>query len=219
LLARAHPDVLLRLGGHCLLPLPLGTAVLPNIACVHGIILTADGYLLLAQRTSGASYAPNSWSASFEEQLTTVDLRDLAQPFHRAAQRGALEEFGCEVDLARIHLVTVILELEILNLALVAILETEQPLEQIRRRWQTSPRPSHATEIADIDGVRASPESLKELAASKEYRDNPLHPTSDLRADLLARWLRNGLSANLCFVCAASVASWLSPRSATATST
>ncbi len=155
------------------------------------LLLTADNRLLLAQRSANrTAYVPLHWSASFEEQVTEQDLRGGDRVFHLAVQRGVIEEFGIHVDPSRIHVLSVLLELDNLNLAVVALVEAAQTLEQIHRSWSGDPRPSHAWEAETLDGIEADLAALDALASGAEFRLAPLHPTSRARCALLARWLR-----------------------------
>lgn len=187
---RDDPGRFLRAGRSWLVPMPLGPARLPGLAVVHGIVLTSDGRLLLAQRSETLAYAPLHWSISFEEQITEGDLRGGDRALHLAASRGLLEEFGIAADPARIHLLSAVLEMDNLNLAAVVLIETAETLDGIRGRWSSEPRPTHAWEARALDGIEADPVRLEALARGADSSREPLHPTSRMRCALLARWLR-----------------------------
>lgn len=189
---QSRPDRFLRDGGRWLEPVPLGTTRLPGLSVAHGIVRTSDGHLLMAQRAEDVSYAPLHWSASFEEQVTAEDMGEIDRVFHLAASRGMHEEFGVTVDPSRVHLVSFLLEMENLNLAAVVLFDVPETLEEIRKSWKEEPRPSHAAEAKEVDGIEADPAALEALAGGGESRLEPLHPTSRLRCALLARWLREG---------------------------
>jgi hypothetical protein len=143
---RNHPGRFLRADRSWLVPTPLGPARLPGLAVVHGIVLTSDGRVLLAQRSETLAYAPLHWSISFEEQITAGDLRGGDRVLHLAASRGLVEEFGVAADPARIHLLSALLEMDNLNLAAVVLIETAETLDGIRERWSGELRPTHAWE-------------------------------------------------------------------------
>lgn len=188
---RNHPDRFLRDGQRWLEPVPLGDARLPGLAVVHVIALTADGFVLAAQRAKKLSYAPEHWSISFEEQVTESDFRERDRAFHNAAHRGMLEEFGVDAEPSRIHLISALLEMSNLNLAAVVLIEASQTLDEIRHGWSTEPRPTHAWEADAVDGIEADPAVLDRAARGEGERLSPLHPTSRLRCAILARWLRS----------------------------
>jgi TIR domain len=188
---RNHPDRFLRDGQRWLEPVPLGDARLPGLAVVHVIVLTADDFVLAAQRAKKLSYAPEHWSISFEEQVTELDFRERDRAFHNAAHRGMLEEFGVDVEPSRIHLISALLEMSNLNLAAVILINASQTLDEIRRSWATEPRPTHAWEADAVDGIEADPAVLDKVTGEEGNRLVPLHPTSRLRCAILARWLRS----------------------------
>ena len=187
---KRNPCRFLRDGKHWIVPLPLGQAQLPGLAVVHAIVLTSDSRLLMAQRGPKVSYAPLHWSASFEEQVTDLDMRDGDMVFHAAARRGMLEEFGIKVGLREVSLVSFLLETDSLNLAAVALIRVDLTLDQIRSVWLGPPRPSHAWEAVAVDGVLVDVADLDAMAADGHWRLGALHPTSPLRCAMLARRLR-----------------------------
>jgi hypothetical protein len=194
---RNHPDRFLRDGGRWLEPVPLGDTRLPGLAVVHVIVLTADEFVLAAQRAKTLSYAPENWSISFEEQVTETDLRERDRAFHHAAHRGMLEEFGIDIAPSRIHLISALLEMDNLNLAAVVLMQAPQTLDEIRRSWENDPPPSHAWEAQALDGIEADPTVLEKAAGGEGGWLEPLHPTSRLRCAILARWLRSAQPVNL----------------------
>lgn len=187
---RDQPTRFLSDGGRWLVPIPLEDAQLPGLAVVHVLVLTSDGQVLLAQRARTLGYAPLHWSVSFEEQVTEADLREPNRVFHIAAQRGLFEEFGILADLSRVHLLSALLEMENLNLAAVMLIDAVETAETIHATWAGDPRPSHFWEAEAVDGMTANVDTLDELAGGAEFPRGPLHPTSRLRAAMLARWLR-----------------------------
>jgi hypothetical protein len=60
---------------------------LPIAAAVAPIVLTSDGFLLVARRSAGMAFAPGAWAVTMEEVMLPSD-RDLKA----AAQRGVQEE-------------------------------------------------------------------------------------------------------------------------------
>jgi hypothetical protein len=185
--AQKYRKRFLRDGSRWLVPLPLGEARLPGLAAVHVIVLTADNRLLLAQRSAKVSYAPLHWSASFEEQVTEVDVCQGDRVFHCAAKRGMVEEFGIDVDPSRIHLISALLEMTCLNLGVEVLIDATQTFEQIRSAW--SDKPSHGWEVGILDSTEADLLTLDALAGGAEFCLEPLVPTSRIRCALAARWM------------------------------
>lgn len=78
----------------------------PGNACVHGIVETRDGRILLCLRRPGAAYFPVCWSGSFEEQIR-LDVPGEPGDANALAttERALKEEFGInpdEIDAVRI---------------------------------------------------------------------------------------------------------------------
>jgi hypothetical protein len=171
------------MAGTWIQPMPLGNTVLPGIAVVHGIVLTSDGQVLMAQRSAKVGYAPLHWSASFEEQLNGHDLDTGTDPFIHAACRGFHEEFGCDVDASRVTLLSAVLQIDLLNIGLVFLLRPDSTSTQIEQRWADS-----APDRWEAKQLGWLPEqALDEVSWSQKF--HPLHVTSRLRCELLRRWI------------------------------
>lgn len=164
-------------------PVPLGRTVLPGIAAVHGIVLTADDQVLLAQRNTDVSYAPLHWSASFEEQLNEHDLGADEDPFTHAARRGLREEFAIDIDPFRISALSALLQLDLLNLGMVMLLRPDLTAAQIEDRWiSLAPDAREARQLGWFPCAH-----LHHLTPGKAF--SPLHATARLRCELLRRWI------------------------------
>jgi hypothetical protein len=172
-------------------PVPLGPSMLPGLAVVHVMVLTADGMLLMVQRSPKVSYAPLHWSASFEEQVTACDFTRGGNGFVNAARRGFLEEFGLQVPPGNISVLSAVLELDNLNLGLCLLLRPEATAENIRSHWLSEPRPTHHWEANAVDSMEAHTDLLKQVASGKYSSHEPYHPTSRIRCAILARWLKD----------------------------
>lgn len=170
-----------------------GRPRLPGIAVVHGLLLTSDRKLLLTERSRRrVSYAPGHWSASFEEQITESDFACGDEAADRASRRGVEEEFGLVLPARResVQVISALLELDSLNLGIVALVRPDVDAAAIEARWRTEPRPTHAWEAEQIRFIEASPETLRAASRGEaEALPQPLHPTSRLRMAMLARWL------------------------------
>jgi 8-oxo-dGTP pyrophosphatase MutT (NUDIX family) len=168
---------------------------LPGLAVVHVITVTADGQVLMTQRSATVAYAPLHWSASFEEQVTDQDAAAGSAIFEETARRGLREEFGIDVNPENVRLISVILQMDNLNLAPVVFIETKETLEEIRQIWSGLPRPSHAWEAEAIDGEIVDPVKLEAFVRNNLWRQGKLHPTSSCRLAVLARWLQERAAA------------------------
>lgn len=189
-LARNEPERLARISFESrTLPAPLGSANLPGLAVVHAIVTTRDRTLLLARRSMETSYAPGHWSSSFEEQVTEGSEGG-PESAVEAVQRGMLEEFGPRVAWSDVKILGAILELDSLNLAVVAHLACGLSSTEIRELWLAEPRPSHHHEATEIEFAPLRDprdfEGLKGILA-----DRPPHPTSMLRLRMFAAHARH----------------------------
>jgi hypothetical protein len=162
-----------------LLPRPFGEGSAPGIACVHAVVRTSDGQVLLAQRSLLASYWPGAWSISFEEQVT-ASSGDRPEDAVAAALRGFEEEFGLVAERSHGAVMGALLELDTLNVAVVVRLDVPFTAEQILTRWSTEPRPSHHHEAVALAFVSDEAAQIAALIEGRSERD-PLHPTSRLR--------------------------------------
>lgn len=68
----------------------------PGILAVHGVLETADGWLVCGLRRADAAYCPRTWSMSFEEQVELADETD--QTLADTTSRGIAQEFGPHVS-------------------------------------------------------------------------------------------------------------------------
>jgi len=183
-----HPEHFLRSQNNWVVPMPLGEVILPGIAVIHGIVLTSDNRLLLVQRSSKLSYAPLHWSASFEEQITASDMKNNT-PLTDAARRGMMEEFGIKVSRDKVQPISMILEIGFLNLASVVLIHTNETAKEIQQKWSNKESVEGAWEANALDSIEVSRKNLDSLATAKT-RPRQLHPTSQIRCALLARWLQ-----------------------------
>ena len=166
-------------------PVPLGSTALPTIAVVHGIVLTSDDHLLLAKRSARAHYAPAHWSASFEEQLNEHDFNEEADPFTNAACRGFREEFGGDLTPDQVVALSAVLQLDLLNVAMIMLLQPDLTAAQIQESWRSGPL--DAWEAQELQSLPIR--DLDRLSRGDADPFMPLHTTSRLRSSLLQRWI------------------------------
>jgi len=166
-------------------PVPLGSTALPTIAVVHGIVLTSDDHLLLAKRSARAHYAPAHWSVSFEEQLNEHDFNEEADPFTNAACRGFREEFGGDLTPDQVVALSAVLQLDLLNVAMIMLLQPDLTAAQIQESWRSGPL--DAWEAQELQSLPIR--DLDRLSRGDAEPFMPLHTTSRLRSSLLQRWI------------------------------
>jgi hypothetical protein len=97
----------------------------PNAFCLHLIIVTADGRLLLTKRSDRLRYNPGVWSLSVEEQMSEQDITHQPRRIMREwAGRLLDEELGLppdDVAETDIRILSVFIEADILNCSLAAV--------------------------------------------------------------------------------------------------
>jgi hypothetical protein len=173
--------------GSWLVPSPLGRVPLPGLAAIHAVVLTADRKVLFTRRPRNASFYPNHWSASFEEQLTARDFEcpDAPAPV-AAACRGLSEELGMTIEPSRCRVLSGLLEIGILNAGFMILIETSGDSQAIRTAWQT--RTDAEAETKEIEFIEAEPQALRQAIEERVF--GPWHPSSELRLEFLARWMK-----------------------------
>jgi hypothetical protein len=175
--------------------LQLSSAEIPCFACVHVILITADGKVVAARRAVHKNYHPLSWSFSFEEQMNATPRHHSQKadqsPFDTVVE-GAWEEFHVHVSRESIRLLSICLELPNYAADLVAIARCAETSDQIWSCWQ------QASDKGEHDCVVALDPQLESLAP-QFFRPDPApelddhaqwHPTSRMRllAFLAHRW-------------------------------
>ena len=139
-----------------------------------------------ATRRPDPQNAPGRWSISFEEQLTTVDTTSTREdPFSAAARRGFAEEFGIPAGTVSICVIAAILETDILNRAIFALIDSDATAKELEHAAQLAIT-GGSEEIAAVRVIDGSPTSLRTAAQRTD-----LHATSALRAVLLAGLVGN----------------------------
>jgi hypothetical protein len=162
-----------------------GRAHLPGTACVHCILISQDQKVVLTLRAKRSEHSAGLWSASFEEQLTDRDFAAAENPIAAAARRGFAEEFRMPAATLKVNVLSALLETEILNVAMVAIVETPATADDIRRAVNAA----RVTSDTELDAVEFVDSSTDALHAAVQRSD--LHPTSAIRLDMLARHIHH----------------------------
>ena len=159
----------------------------PSIATVHAIVLLADGYLVEAQRSSTAEYAPGTWAASFEEQMQRKDAEGGAG-IRTCVRRGIEEEFGVTLaeDELEIAAVSLGIEWELINTVALVVVKLTLCSDQF------SERSRDGIPDGELDRVAMTPvlQRLESLSQSElgfwiDADPRQTHPTSSARLALL----------------------------------
>jgi len=163
-----------------------GHPITPGLAAVHGVVLTRDRKLVLMRRAADVLYRPSHWAATFEEQMVADDLVE-SDAIAGATLRGVHEELGVPPRLARCTFLSALVELETLNIAFLSRIDVAFESRELLALARSAP---DARDADRIDFVDAEPSILRALAESGGGASHaPLHPTSALRLELLARQL------------------------------
>ncbi len=162
-----------------------GRPVTPGLAAVHGAVTTTDGKLALMRRSAEVLYRPSHWAATFEEQMVQADLVE-TDAIAFATLRGVHEELGVPRELCHTRLLCALVELETLNVAFYSHVAVEVSSTELAHLARTAP---DACDADRLDFVATTPRLLRELSRSGGGSAHaPLHPTSALRLEVLARY-------------------------------
>lgn len=163
-----------------------GAPLVPGLAAVHGAVVTSDAQLVLMRRSAGVLYRPLHWAATFEEQMIAADL-SAPDALERAVLRGLHEELGVAAGRARTRFLTALIELETLNIAFLSRVDVAASAREVRELCAGAPDAHDADSVAFVP---AEPAVLRALVSSGGRPGHaPLHPTSALRLEALARHL------------------------------
>jgi len=152
------------------------TGWLPGLAAVHCVLLTGDRQVVATRRPGNSEFAAGRWSVSYEEQLTSVDFDGDEDPFSAAARRGYAEEFQLPGKTLGVRIIGAIVETQILNRSLLALVQTDVTAEQLN-----GVALDNLPEIDAISTIASTPGVLRREA----LRDD-LHPTAPIRLEILA---------------------------------
>lgn len=147
--------------------------------CMHAVVITSDGKVLLTQRSSKVSYYPRAWSVSVEEQLSELDDPASAEGgvVLRWAKRALREELSVleeHYDVRNLRALAVFLEGEILNCSLATLLPLGISSHELDVILRSRPREDHEFESWQFL-------TFQELAKEFLHPMRTLHPTSGYR--------------------------------------
>jgi hypothetical protein len=157
-----------------------GTIELPGIASVHCIVVTSDGHVVCTRRPDSGLYSPGRWSVSFEEQFTSSDFVDGADPVRAAALRGLAEELGLPPGRASVSVHATAIEVSLLNHCVLATVAAAATRDDVRAAWART----RSAETDALEFLDASADTLR-----IEAQRSDLQPTSPLRMLALAQHL------------------------------
>jgi isopentenyldiphosphate isomerase len=155
-----------------------GTIRFPNSLCLHMVVLTSDGYLLLTQRSTKVDMFKAMWSCSVEEQLNLVDLKGSEKDFAKNwCERLLFEELGVEpdgYDLQNSRVFAVFIESDVLNLNLAGITLLKHDRKTLDAIIDKHPRTDYEFQTWEFVAWNDLPKEL--MLPSRPY-----HPSSGLR--------------------------------------
>jgi len=151
----------------------------PNSLCLHLLVFSADGALLLTQTHSGkANDYPGSWACSVGEQLSTEDVltldQDCAQKWvTRALHEEVAVEPG-EYDPRQIRFLALTFEGDIANMAMVCAVHLSLSQEDVAARLRTANRLDNEFSSIEFVDIESVPREL--VCPSRAY-----HPSTGIR--------------------------------------
>ena len=150
----------------------------PHSFCLHAVVATSDGWVLLTRRSRAVIYHPDTWSVSLEEQFHRHDLRTAGeQAVQGWAERMLREELGVPASTAadsQVRAFAVFLEADILNCSLVALVTLSVTRQQLDALIAGHPRADY--EFQDWTFLQWSDIVRELVTPTRTY-----HPTAGLR--------------------------------------
>lgn len=157
-------------------------AKFPNTLCLHLVIVTFDGKVLISKRAPDVEYYPNTWSCSIEENMALKDLKGeggTAKAVLEWGKRALLEELGLTetaYSTDNLRILSVFLENDILNISLCGHVVLNIPSNQLSRIIRALPRMDY--EFTAWDFLEYEDKDLMAEILSPAL---PYHPTSRYR--------------------------------------
>ncbi len=166
----------------------LKVANYPNSFCLHLIIETKDGNVLITEISKEKSNDyPTTKAVSIGEQLELADFldqKDFQTDFVTEwTRRGVCEEFGLSedqyekyFDQKSLRVLALDMEMDIYNFALVCVIRLSQSCEQFKRLVNST---IEQKEISDIREM--TPDEIPTVLIGYPKNKNEYHPSSYLR--------------------------------------
>lgn len=167
------------------------TRRLPNSFCLHLLVETEKGHLLLAQTSrSKSNDYPATWAATIGEQIESSDFMDgnlLREDFIREwVRRSVVEEFGIEqesyetlVDESSIRILALTFEGDIYNISLVTVVRFSVSLQDLQDYMASTP--VVAREICNFKEIEHEEIPKILLTFNPENPSKEYHPSTYLR--------------------------------------
>jgi len=175
--------------------LDLARSEIPSIASVDVVLVTADGKVVAARRSRHRDYYPQTWSLSYEEQLSRDPRRRTRQAdanHFDAVVEGAWEEFHVTVLRESIRLASIHVCLPRYAAACLMIARCRETSAQLWSCWQQAIDKEEHDYVVTLEPELAAlgPQFFHPNPAP-ECDESPVwHPTSRMRllAFLSNRW-------------------------------
>lgn len=154
----------------------------PNSLCLHLVIVTSDGYLLLTQSSPKVEYYPNLWACSIGEQLNLSDLEGSEKKFAlNWVERALQEELGILRDdeyfsSDNIRVMAVILEGDTVNFAIVTLIFLNCNREELDSIIDKRPRTDYEFQKWEFISWDNIPNQLLDPKPTRIY-----HPSTGIR--------------------------------------
>ena len=160
-----------------------GTSLIPAPISIQCIVVTADQYIMLMQRSLAVAFYPNHWSASFEGTINaplTNREGNLTQrgdqDFFAGAIRGLEEEFALSAEAVEsIKVLSLNIEYLTLSIDVITLIKVNLEAEEIKQSWLLrAKRREEASRFATLSTDLAS-------VVDKLFSRTHWHPTSRMR--------------------------------------
>ncbi len=171
------------------------TIPFPNAFCLHMVVATIDGKLLITRRAPDLDWYPNKWSCSMEEQISFKDLNvDHRFSVLHWGKRALFEELGITEATYlddNLRVLSVFLETDVLNISMCGIVTLNISSAELSRIIRSLPRVDY--EFNAWDFLEYEDQELMREILNPSPRTDYL-PTSRYRM-LMALMKKNGLPA------------------------
>lgn len=188
--------------------LDFGEHILPNIVCLHAIVILPGDKLLVTRRvrsTNLIDWHAGKWSCSFEEQMTVkVGEPRNDKSFVDTAHAGCEEELGLLDDkIIDIRILSLLFESEWNVVDAVALIRVHTALEDIQAYWQLKARDGVSRELRNVEEIDWHVDAIRPILERQPIRvgkhdiaKEEWHGTSRMRL-LQSLFHRNGIEETI----------------------